>query len=223
MNRTRQVVTQVIVTCCGNKNALVVSIHQCIFNRNGDCGSTKRHVDDGCTVHVGITNCLCNIGVVEVTRGCTSFKHHNFAVEGNTDCTNFVVFRSDNTSNVSAVAVVVHWIVVVTNAVPTTNVVNVAVIVIVDAVIWDFRRVIPNVIAKVFVVVVYTSIDNSYNNVRTTTRCVVIATAIEPSFVHTKSFEVLWIWCITIARDVDRLHFAIGFHDVVVVDLFEDA
>ena len=164
---TRQVVTSAIVTGSRNQNTGIISIFQCFFYGNRNEGATEGHIDNRCAVHIGILNCFCNVGVIEVTGGVTGLKHHDLAVIGNTDAADFIIFSGDDTGNMGTVTVIVHRILVITNTVPTVYIINIAVAVIVTTVVGNFCGIDPNVVTEIKVVIVHTCIDDSHNHIGT--------------------------------------------------------
>ncbi|MNK96942.1 hypothetical protein D3C87_1172540 [compost metagenome] len=59
----------------------------------------------------------------------------------------------------------IEWFVVVRNKVPTNHVIDIAIAVIVDSVIWNFLRVSPKIWQQVFVRVVNARVDHSHDHV----------------------------------------------------------
>ena len=165
---TSQIVTCTVITCGCNENARVVCVFKCFFNCDRDVRAAEGHIDNRCAIHVSVLNGFGNIRVVEVTRRITCFQDHNFTVVSNTNTALLIVFSGDDTCNMCAVTVIVHGIFVITNTVPTINVIDIAVAVIVSAVIRNLGRVHPNIITEVNVVIIYARINNCNNYIRAT-------------------------------------------------------
>ena len=213
-----KIVTCTVITGSCNQDTRVISIFESFFYRNGNKGATERHIDNGRTVHISILNSLSNIRVVEVTGRITSLQHHNFTVVGNTHSAELIIFSSDNTCNVSTMTVIIHRIFIVANAVPSVNVINISVAVVVLTVACDFSSVDPNVVAKIKVSIVNTSINNRNNYITTTARTLTVVSCIFPTIWHLMSVMVFMFVIIRIARYVNRFCSCASGHYIVVVN-----
>ena len=154
-----------VVTGCGNQHAGTEGILEGSFNDSRMGIGTKGHIDNIRTILVGIFDGLCDIGGAEAAVRLTGLDCHDLCVIGNTYTTNIVVGHGDNAGHMGAVAIVVHGIAGAINKGNTVDIVDIAVVVIVNAFLTlQLSSVDPHVVLQIFVAVVYARVDDSNNN-----------------------------------------------------------
>ena len=113
---------------------------------------------------VGIENGLGNVGLVQIAGGHGGLDGHDLHVVGNTHNTHVIVLGSNNTGNVGAVAVIVIAAALACHDVDTVVVVNVAVAVVVNAVVGSLGSIHPDVVRQILMGIVHTGINNSHDH-----------------------------------------------------------
>ena len=133
---------------------------QSILNSNGTGSAAEGHIDDLGAVFVSIEDGLGNICLVQGAVVHGSLDGHDLDIVGNAQHTYIIITGSDDTCHVGAVAVGIVAVALAGNDVHTVVVIDIAVAVVVDAVVGDLLGVDPHVVDQIFVVKVHTGVDD---------------------------------------------------------------
>ena len=103
-----------------------------------------------------------------------------------------------------SMSVIIHRIVIVANTVPTVNIVNIAITIIVFTIVGNLCRVYPNIVTEIKVIVVNTGVNNSNDNVRRTTGVPSFIIHMSPSVRNLMRMVTILLIVIRVAGNVNR-------------------
>ena len=117
-----------------------------LFLHNRDLLAPDAHVDDLSAVVDGIDNRLGQVGCPGVAEAVESLEHHDLSVRIDTGDADVVVLRRRNDPGYErAMSVVIPGPIVACNEVPSDDVVDVSVAVIILTVVRRFSRISPQI------------------------------------------------------------------------------
>ncbi|GCA95279.1 hypothetical protein MAE30S32_39310 [Microcystis aeruginosa 11-30S32] len=88
-------------------------------------------------------------------------QRHDFGIPGHPrHAYPIISFASNSSSNMGSVTINITWVIVVIGKVPTANVVNVAIAIVVNAVVGNLPWVCPDITGQIGMVVVNPRINN---------------------------------------------------------------
>ena len=143
-----------------HQHAAGVSGCQGILHRDGAGRAAEGHIDDLSTVFIGIQHRLDDIRLVQGAVVHGRLDGHDLDVIGNAQHAGVVVAGSNDTGNVGAVTVGVAAVARAGNDIHTIVIVDVAIAVVVIAVVRDLPRVDPHVVLQVLMGIVHTGVDD---------------------------------------------------------------
>ena len=163
------------ITGCDNvQNSSILCPSDCI----GDCVASTDKVA-GISVAIvcdsgAIVGCIVDgSSNISVGAGTDDFQGHQACIPSDTGHTNIVVAPGANgTSNMGAVPICVHRISIVVFEIVAPEVVDIPVTIIVNAVVGDLAGVRPDIVDKVWMIILHTRVNHADNDGGTVGPCV---------------------------------------------------
>ena len=158
-----------VVACRGHEHAVGERLGQRLLHKVGLLRAAKGHIDHVRAHCIRIVDGLGNIARGERAGGLTGLDGHDLRAPREADAALAVAAHADDARHVRAVPVVVHRVARLRAAcgnIHAVVVIDIAVVVIVDAIARDLARVDPHICRKILVRVVHAGINDRYNGAR---------------------------------------------------------
>ena len=129
-------------------------------------GVSKRHINYIGTIIDGIINRLDQVIVGIGFFLIKNIKRHELSIPSNSTYANLIItFCANNPCNMRAMLIFIGFRCFL-DKVPTVNIVDISILIIINSISWNLSLVDPDIVVKIWVIDVNTTIDYCNNNIR---------------------------------------------------------